>query len=247
MHVLAHHELKRADERSFQRGYIDFAVTLSGVAVTYFKKGASGMNRNVKSRAGNQLFIIEVACMHPGRTAVYAARDLGRGHAHASEKRMQGNLDTFGEARNHLLFIERDYLHPRIREVFRQEPAARPERIVGVGYCKFDRLYSDLEHVARLRGFDEDRSGQDVTARPFVGDLPGYVAQRLLHLIGWESRSFEPRWARCDQRLYFDSVSGFDPKYGRRAGVVVAPCHGLRRCFQNYWSPLLRAYCGATR
>src|SRR5437868_15096280 len=98
MHVLAHHELKRAVERSFQRGYIDFAVALSGVAVAYFKEGASGMNRDVKSRPGNQLFIIEVACMHPGGTAVYAARDLGRGHAHASEKRMQRNLDAFGEA-----------------------------------------------------------------------------------------------------------------------------------------------------
>src|SRR5438552_3683799 len=48
MHVLAHDELKRADERSLQRRDVHFAVTLSGVAVADFKERARRVHRKYR-------------------------------------------------------------------------------------------------------------------------------------------------------------------------------------------------------
>src|SRR6185437_16684992 len=50
VHVLAHDELKRADERSFESGDVHFAVALPGVAVADFKERAGRVHGNVERR-----------------------------------------------------------------------------------------------------------------------------------------------------------------------------------------------------
>ena len=61
VHVLAHDELKRADERSFERGDVHFAVALPGVAVAHFKERAGRVHRNVERRAGDEVLVVHVA------------------------------------------------------------------------------------------------------------------------------------------------------------------------------------------
>ena len=127
---------------------------------------------------------------------------FGRRVAHAAEKRMQRNVDARSEMRDAFLLVERNDFHFRVRKIVGEVAASRAERVVGVGNRQLDFLDADFEHVARLRVFDVDRSGENVPARPLcrftcVGD----VAQRLLDLLRRQPRILEPLRARSDQRL----------------------------------------------
>src|SRR5439155_19117673 len=191
-HVLAHDELKRADERSFESGNVHFAVALSGVAVADLEERAGSVHGNVERGAGDEVLVIEIARHNPRRSAVEAARAFRRGVAHAAEKRMQGNLDARREFRDHAFFIQRNNFYFRVRIIVRQIAAPRTERVVGVRNRQLDRQDFYFENVAGFRAFDVNRAGQNVPARAFVLYLVGNVAQRLLDLLWRQPRLFEP-------------------------------------------------------
>src|ERR1700747_2852070 len=106
MHVLAHDELKRADERSFKRGNVHFAVALAGVAVADFKERARRVHGEIERGAGDEVLVVEIAAHNPRWSAVEAARTFRRRVAHAAAKGVQRHLDTRREFRDHALFIQ---------------------------------------------------------------------------------------------------------------------------------------------
>src|SRR5580704_6648986 len=166
--VLAHDELKRADERSFERGDVHFAVALSGVAVADFKERAGRVYGNVERGAGDEVFVIEIAGHDPGRPAVPAPGGFRRRVAHAAEKGMQRNLDAGREFGDHALFIERNYFYFRVRKIVGKIPVAGAEGVVSVWNGKLDGENLDFEHVAGLRVFNVNRPGENVPARSLV-------------------------------------------------------------------------------
>jgi len=72
--VFAHDELKHAGQRCFERRYIHFAISLSRMPVPDFeiapRPRATGMKQG---RPRDQFFVIEIACVNPGRRAVHFA------------------------------------------------------------------------------------------------------------------------------------------------------------------------------
>src|ERR1700676_468516 len=107
-HVLAHEELKRATQRSFHGGAIDFPVALSCMTVTSCKERAASVDWKIQRCAGDQIFIVYVAAMDPGLTAADAARPLRRGNSHTSKKRADRNLDSVRKIGHTELFVERN-------------------------------------------------------------------------------------------------------------------------------------------
>src|SRR5258708_23825911 len=90
------------------------------------------MHRKIQRGASHQILVVQIAAMNPWRVAAEFAGGLWRRHAHAAEKWMQRNLDSWREFRHHLLFIQRNYFHLRIRVILRQESAARTKSVVSV-------------------------------------------------------------------------------------------------------------------
>src|SRR5439155_3613770 len=105
----------------------------------------------------------------------------------------------------------------------------RTERVVRVGDGELDRLDCDLEDVARLRAFDEYRTGQDVSARPAILDRVDDVAERRLDLIFGDAGSFEPRGRGGQQGVDADALARTDPKRGLCVRAVVPVRHRRRR------------------
>src|SRR6202030_3572759 len=68
-HVLANDELKSPGERRLKRGYVHFAVALSGMAVAGLEKRAGSVNRNIERRSLHKVFVIEISGMNPRRRA----------------------------------------------------------------------------------------------------------------------------------------------------------------------------------
>src|SRR6266478_5786610 len=130
--------------------------------------------------------------MNPWRVAAEFAGGLWRRHAHAAEKWMQRNLDSWREFRHHLLFIQRNYFHLRIRVILRQESAARTKSVVSVRNRQPHRNDAYLQHIARLRILDINWPRKNVPARTLVFHLIVDVAQRLLHLVGGHPRTLQP-------------------------------------------------------
>src|SRR5271163_370494 len=227
--VLADDELERADERSLERGDVHFAVALAGVAVANFKERPGRVYGNVQRGAGDEVLVIEIAGHDPRWTAVEAARAFRRRVAHAAKKGMQRNLNARSEFRDHALRIQRNNFYFRVRIVVGQIATAGAEGVVGVRNREFDRENFYFQHVADFRAFDEDGSSEDVPARPFVVHLVSNVAQRLLDLLGRQTRIFQPLRAVRDQRLNLHRVAGLDAQHRRGLRVVVAPRDGLRR------------------
>ena len=231
--VLAHDELKRADERSFESGDVHFAVALAGVAVADFKERAGRVHGNVERGAGDEVLVIEIARHYPRRSAIEAARAFRRRVAHAAEKGMQRNLDARGKFRHHALLVERNDFYFRVRIIVGQIAAPRPERVVGIRNRQLDRQNFHFQHVADFRAFDVNRTRQNVSARAFVLHLIGDVAQRLLDLLRRQACIFEPLRAVGDQRLNFHRVAGLDAQHRHRLRIVVPPSHRLRRRLQR--------------
>src|SRR6202158_5760132 len=206
MHVLAYDELKGADEGSFKSGDVHFAVALSGVAVADFKERTRRMHGKIERGAGDEILVIEIAAHNPRRSAVEAARAFRWRVAHTAEKRMQWNLDAWGEFSDHALFVEWNNFYFRVRIIVGQIAAARPECIVGVRNRQFDGENSHFERIADFRAFDVNRSGEDVPAGAFVFHLVGDVAQRLLDLVGRHARIFEALGTICNERLNLNGI-----------------------------------------
>src|SRR5437879_10817315 len=98
--VLAHDELKRADERSFERGDIHFAVTLAGVAVADFKQRAGRMNGNVQRRSCHEILVVQIAGLNPRRIATETSGSLRRRDTHNTKERIEWSIDDGKESRN---------------------------------------------------------------------------------------------------------------------------------------------------
>src|SRR5712671_7935379 len=95
MYILAHYKLKRADERSLHRRDVHLAVPLPGVPIAHLKQRARRMDRNVQRSARHQILVEQISCVNPRRVAAEYAGGLWRRHAHAAEKWMQRNLDSW--------------------------------------------------------------------------------------------------------------------------------------------------------
>src|SRR5215210_6753201 len=85
-HILADDQLDASTQRGFDRGLVHFAVPLRRVSVADLEQRAGDMHRNEEGRPGDELFVIEVAGMNPGRRTVDASSRGGRRNAHAPEK-----------------------------------------------------------------------------------------------------------------------------------------------------------------
>ena len=125
VHVLAHDELERADQRSLHGRDVHFAVALARVAVAHFEQRARRVHRNETA-----------SCPPPGPCCRGCPRDLPaarcsdlplgfiRRHSHAAEERVQRNFDIVGELRHIALHVERNDLGAALLE--NPSAAARP-------------------------------------------------------------------------------------------------------------------------
>src|SRR5579872_58800 len=191
------------------------------------------MHGKIQSCSGDQLLIVHVARLDPGRSTVEAAIGFRWRFANAAEKWMQRNLNSRSELGQHALPVQGNDLDTRIREVIRQEACPGSKPVIGVRNSQLDLLNSHLQRVPRLGAFNVDRPCENVPARTFVGDLLVDVAQALLHLLRRYSRLLQPCRAVRDQRVDDHGVARVNAKHGRCSGVVITPSHGLRRGFQG--------------
>ena len=162
-------ELEGAGELSFERGDVDFAVALIGVAVAYFKERAFGVDGIVDGGAGDELFIVHVATVHPGWGGVVLAGGFGWCDAHAAEEGMEGNVDAGSEVADHLFAVERDEAGVAVGEVVGQEAAAGAEGVAGPGDVDVDFLNAEFEDVAGFGSVDGDGASEDVAAGALFG------------------------------------------------------------------------------
>src|SRR5437868_6472180 len=114
-------ELKGAGERGFERGDIDLAIALAGVTVTNLKECAGRMHGDEERGAGHEFLVIEVARVDSGRGTVHLASRLGRGDAHASEKRLQRQIDSISKVTDRALAVERDDFRLPLRKDISQK------------------------------------------------------------------------------------------------------------------------------
>ena len=161
------------------------------MAVADLEESTFRVNGDEECRANDQVLIVEVAGVNPWRRTADASGDFRRGHAHASEKRMQGDLDSFSKERDHASLVQRNDFPSRIREILRQEAAAGKESVEGIWKGETDLLDSNFQDVAGLGTLDVDRSGQYVPARPLIVNLPVNVPQRLFDLARLRACGFE--------------------------------------------------------
>src|SRR5689334_1678462 len=124
MHVLAYDELERADQRRLHCGDIHFAVALARMPVARLEERAFDVNWDEELRPFDQILVVEIACVSPGRSTVDPARRLRRRHAQAAEKRAQWNLDPWREPRQVAFPVERDNLGPAAGEIALRQDSA---------------------------------------------------------------------------------------------------------------------------
>src|SRR5579871_945146 len=227
MQVFAHDELKRADEGSFECGDVNLAIALAGVAVANFKERAGRIDGNEKRGSGDELFVVEIAGVEPGRSAADASGGFGRSNTHAAEEGADGNLDVLGKMRDHLLAIERNDLHTRVGKLVGQKAGTGAKTVIGERNSQFDGLDANFERDTDLRVFDVNRTGEDVSAGSFVLYLFEDGAHGGLDLIGWKPGGFETLGAAGDHGFDFDGISGTDAQSGRRVGRIIAPDDGF--------------------
>src|SRR5580658_2023784 len=121
------------------------------------------MNRNKQCRAGDQVFVVHVARMHPWRPAAYARRARGC-DSHAAEKRMQRYIDARSKLANHVREVQRDHLGARVWKIVGQKAAPGSKAIAGKWYVDLDFLDLNFENVSRFRLLDRHRPGENMTA-----------------------------------------------------------------------------------
>lgn len=85
--VFADDEAEDSGEGGLHGGDVDFAVSLSGVAVADFEERSFGVDRDVEGAAGDEFLVIEVAGVEPRRGAGDLAGVGRRCDAHAAEER----------------------------------------------------------------------------------------------------------------------------------------------------------------
>ena len=65
-----HDELEGSGELGFESGDVDLAVALVGVTVTGLKESAFGVDGIIDGGSGDELLVVHVATVHPGRGGV---------------------------------------------------------------------------------------------------------------------------------------------------------------------------------
>ena len=192
MHIFSHDELKGSNQGGLKCRYIDLAVPLARVSISDEQQRSGCVNWQIKRSPCNQVLVIEVPAVYPGRSAADAPGDQRRRHPNAAKKRLERYFNAVGESGNHSTVVQWDDSHPGIWKVIRKESPSRAKGVVGVGYGELDRLYSHFEHVTRLGALDINWPCQNVPARSLIFDFAVYVSQLLLYLIGRRPRPFEP-------------------------------------------------------
>ena len=94
-HVLVQDELEDAGERGFHRGNVDFAVALARVPIADLEQRAGRLHWNEQRGSGDEFFVVQIARVSAGRTAVYFSGNFHGRKPHAPEKRPQGDLDPW--------------------------------------------------------------------------------------------------------------------------------------------------------
>jgi hypothetical protein len=238
-------ELEGSGELGFEGGDVDFAISLVGVAVSCFKESAFGVDGIEDGGAGDELFVVHVAAVHPGWGGVVLAGGLGRCDADAAEEGVERNVDAGGEVADHLFAIEGDEAGVTVGEVVGEEAAADAEAVAGPGNVDVDFLDTDFEDVAGFGFGDGDGAGKDVAAGTFVGggDFGVDVGD-----VGWDvgfgdAEGLETLgWAAGREGLDGDGVAGLDGEDRFGTCGVVAPGYG-GGCGQEGLGGLLGA-CG---
>jgi hypothetical protein len=229
MLIFMNDELEGAGELGFEGGDVDFAVALAGMAVAYFEVGALGVDGDVKSGAGDHLFVVDVAGVHPGWGRVVFAGGLGWGDAHAAEEGVKGDVDAGGEVADHLFAVERDNAGAAIGEVVGEKAAAGAEAVAGPRDVDVDFLNADFEDVAGFGFGDGDGAREDVAAGTSLGggDFGVDVVDVGGNVGGSDAEGFEALGrAAGGEGLDGDGVAGVDSEGGRGFGGVETPGDG---------------------
>jgi hypothetical protein len=223
-------ELEGAGELGFERGDVDLAVSLVGVAVADLEVGAPGVDGEEDCGAGDEVLVVHVAAVHPGRGGVGAAAG-GDGDAHGPEEGVQWDVDAGGEVADHLLAVKRDELLARVGEVVGEEAAADAEAVAGPRDVYVDLLDADFEDVAGGCAFNRDGAGEEVAAGAAVGGV-GLVVEDGLDpggdVGGGDAAGDEILGvAAGGEGLDGDGVAGVDGEGGFEGAAVGSPDDGV--------------------
>src|SRR5262249_27154716 len=197
-HVLSDRELHSATQRRLDRGLVHLPVALRAVAVADLEERARNENRNIERAASDQLPVVQITGMLPGRVAADAPKVWRRSHSHAAEERPERNDDARLELRGHRLGIElQDRLENRWIAVRRNEATAA---VVAVVDRKIDRQDLHLEHVAWFGALHVHRPCQDMGAwsATVAQHLSDNSPQRLLNLFRRHTRPLQACRAVCE-------------------------------------------------
>src|SRR6266550_6907620 len=146
---------------------LSIPIAMKGVSVSGFEQGAGGVDGNEERGARDQLLVIHVAGVNPGRVRAHAPRIARRRHAHAAKEGMERDHDVRRELRGHARAIERD--DPRAMgaiAIGRQKSTAA---VVAVRKEEIDAEDPHLEHVSRIGSLDKDGPRENVSAGALVG------------------------------------------------------------------------------
>ena len=148
--VLVDHEAEGPGKEGLHGGDVDFAVALAGVAISNFEERSLGMDRDIECGSRDQLFVIHVTGVHPGRRAVDTAGRGRRSEAHTAEEGMKRNIDGWGEMSHHPGAIQRNNFGSAVRIIVGQKAATRSKAVAGPRRVDIDLEDLNLEHVTGL-------------------------------------------------------------------------------------------------
>jgi hypothetical protein len=221
-------ELEGSGELGFESGDVDFSVALSGVAVADFEVRAFGVDGEIDGGAGDELLVVHVAAVHPGRSGVVFSA-LGGGDTHAAEEGMEGDVDAGREVSDHFGAVEGDEAGFAVGEVVGEEAAAGAEGVAGPWDVDVDFLNANFEDIAGCGSVDGDGAGEDVASGALVGG--GIVFVDVVDVggdVGWgDAEGFEAlAGAAGGEGLDFDGIAGFDGEGWLGLRGVEAPGDG---------------------
>src|SRR5262249_40301276 len=220
MHIFADRETEHTDQRRFHSGEIHFAVAHREVPVANIQQSLRALYRNKHRRAGDELLIVHVARVIPGRRTVNASGR--RRHANAAEKRPGWKMDARRELHHFSGEIEFDQLLPRVRELVTEQSIRGPEVIKAVRGARLDVHKINLQDVARSGAFHTDWSKQDMWSGPTIFDF-GVDGPQLADII--VLGSVEARKSIGVSAYGFDAngLAGFDRNHRFGVGVIPPP------------------------
>ena len=89
---------------------------MPGVPVADFKQRSRGVHRNKQRGPGDKFLVVEIARMNPRRRAIDLPSGGRRREPHASEERLQREIDARSEVPNLTLPVKRNDLRNRRRK-----------------------------------------------------------------------------------------------------------------------------------